>query len=344
MTLEQLKEKNAQSEEDKPITDGDINQEVIEPEVEADANKDGAVDNENEEGQETSENELTIEPWMQTEEEADSDGSGFKPDPKYQAKRLRAKIDEKDSELDELKAQIAELQKGQSTPVQTESKPLVRPTLEQCDYDEDEYNKRLDEYYEKKMVSTVSDHSQKAQQEAALKAQQEAKANAIKSSVDNHYQKAAKLVESGKVTQELYQQADLNVRQSLDELYRGQGDTLTDNLIATLDGIGADSEKVMFMLGRNPNKLNQFKNLLIKDSSGLQATAYLGLLNGEVNSAPMKNRRSQAPAPAAKVEGDSATNSEEAKLKRKWSKETDIQTRIRLKQEAKARGYDVKKW
>lgn len=344
-TLKQLKEENSQEVAVEAEVQDEVEQELTDSEQEVETETESEVEAEAEDEKEESKEEAEIEPWMQTEESATSDDSGFKPDSKYQAKRLRAKLEKKDDELEDLKAKIAALESGQAPRVEKpKTENIVRPTLEQYDYDEDRFNAALDEYYDKRMSNQVTNHAQKAQQEAAEKAQQEAHQNAVKSSVDNHYQKAMKLVESGKVSMELYQESDRNVRQAMERLRPGNGDLIADNIIATLDSIGADSEKVMFMLGRNDSKLDKVTSLLMQDPSGNRATAYLGMLNSEANAVSIKNRRSQAPKPAAKVDGDSNTNSEEAKLKRKWSRETDVAKRIKMKREAKKAGYDTNKW
>jgi len=165
----------------------------------------------------------------------------------------------------------------------------------------------------------------------------------LESEVDEHYGRAAKLIQENGIDTEVYNQADLIVRGAIESLMPGKGDITTDQVIAVL---GDGSEKVIYYLGRKKNALNEFKSLLIEDKTGLKATLFLGRQKERlVNS---KRKTSRATPPGTKIKGDDAPTSAKASSLLKRRKEAvktgNIQLAYDLKKQTKQQGVDVSNW
>jgi len=336
LTLAELKAQNAAEEEARQET------EVVEAEEQQD-NKvyidpvESTVE-ETEDGTEEEESE-DVESWMQEELATPDDGdSGFKPNREAAAvrKKLKAKLHEKDDELESLRAEVERLKSGSATTPQTE---LKRPKLEDFDYDEDAYNAAMDDYYDKRVETKLESKQSVQQQREAAERQKKA----LDEAVDRHYTRAAKLVEEGKVSEEKYTQADRAVRESFERIAKGNGDNIVDSLIKTLDSLGEGSEKVIYQLGVNPAKMQEVANLFVTDPSGLSAVAYLGKLQASIQS-PTK-RKSSAPAPSPELKGGGSTKTPaDALLKRYKKAGSNVQARLDIKREAKKQGIDTRNW
>lgn len=245
---------------------------------------------------------------------------------KYQG-RLKAETEEKD----EWKEKYLALKAQQGNPESnSQSQPSRMPKLIDFDYDE----KR----YEAAMTAWVRQTSSSAnQEESEANSQAEAQQKA-KKALDEHYQRVDELTTQFKISDEVYQKADTDFRQAVEDIIPNAGDTITDSLIVRL---GKGAERVIFHLGRNPSKLEKFKNLLREDSSGISASMMLGELRTELVS---KKRESRAAKPSAKLNGDASSSGSGSKLKRKYENTEDLQTRINIKREAKLQGIDVSGW
>lgn len=330
-TLEELKAENAAEEAEAA--------KATEPELEE--AEDEAAEEEAEESPEIAESdgeeaeESEAEPWQIEEDEQASDSSG---DAKFgdgdiaAAKRkLRAKLERQhNDELAQLKAEIEALKNGGSTAA-AKPQTAIMPTLESVDYDEAQYAKAMQAWIQGQVqavqsTSQVSDRQAKAQQAQA-------------SAVDGHYERAAKLAKETGISAEVYQRADLAVRQAIDSAFPDKGDDITDAFISRL---GEGSEKVMYYLGRNTRELDIFKGKLATDPSGIEAATYLGELKGRVAS-PQK-KVTKAPKPAARAEGGDAVSTGGSKLKKQYQSTTDMQKRFDLRREAKRNGIDVSEW
>lgn len=337
LTLAELKAKNAAEEE------AEREAEVVEVEEQQDTKvtiapvETTVEETEDEADEEESED---VESWMQEEVATpDDDGdSGFKPNREAAAvrKKLKAKLHEKDDELESLKAEIERLKSGSTTAPQTE---LKRPKLEDFDYDEEAYNAAMDDYYDKRVETKLESKQSVQQQREAAERQKKA----LEEAVDRHYTRAAKLVEEGKVSEEKYTQADRAVRESFERIAKGNGDKIVDSLIKTLDSLGEGSEKVFYQLGVNPAKMQEVANLFATDPSGLSTVAYLGKLQASIQS-PTK-RKSSAPAPSPELKGSGSTKTPgEALLKRYKKAGSNVQARLDIKREAKRQGIDTRNW
>lgn len=349
LSLKELKAQNADIEE---IKQGEVIEDVKENIQEKPVERDKpikAVEEEAESSEDAATEEPETESWMQAEEPetSDDDKSGFVPNHeaakrRKQAKALRGELSDVKDENQELKERIAALEAG-SAPKESKSNDLEpRPTREQFDYDDDAYDAAIDAWNDKRFEVKLNAYSQTSQQQSQKEAQQQAISEALTKNVNSHYERAQKLVDDGKVNAESYQNADKMFRLEMDSIFKGEGHQVTDNLISTLSSLGDGSEKVIYQLGVNQAKMSELKSRLMNDPSGLSAMAYLGQLQSSIQT-PTK-KRSQAPRPGAKVDGETGSSGKAGAIHKEYSKSTDIQHRISLKRQARKQGVDVSNW
>lgn len=347
ITLDELKAENAAKEAEansEPIED---KKEIIEDEY-VEVKEESKADEVEGSTEDNDEKEAELESWQLTEDtetSEDDQKSGFVPNHeaakrRKQAKALKGELKEKDSELEELRKQVEALKSG-NAPQAEAPKQLTRPTREQFDYDDDAYDAALEKYYDDKLEQKLSSH-QSNTTEKQQEAQQRKAAEAQQKSLDDHYERASQLVADGKVTADSYRNADTLVRQSLESMFPERGDHMTNALISTLNNLGEGSEKVMYQLGVNPAKMQELQNKLAIDPSGLAASAFLGQLQSQIQT-PNK-RRSQAPKPSAKADGEGGSSGKGGTLLKQYNKSDDLQTRMNLKRKAKSQGVDTSKW
>ncbi len=336
-TLEQLKQQNQSEEEANAVQEEQVDEQEAEEDVGLEDEEDNAESEADEqtEDDEAEEANEEVALWMQ-DEDGESDTVPVKAHAKMRNK-LKAKLHDKEDELEILRAENERLKSGATQqPVQ---KRIVRPTLEQYEYDEDKYNEALDDYFDQKMEAKLSVST--STREQAKSAQRQAEET--QKSVDGHYDRAAKLIEDNGIDEEIYRKADESVRSVVEAVFPKRGDVVTDGLISRL---GEGSEKVMYALGRNKSFQDEFKASLLADDTGIQAAILLGKKAAEF-SLPAK-RKTKAPAPAAKPKGDGGHSAPtEAKLKRRYQaahKAKNANDAFKARREAKKAGIDVSKW
>lgn len=336
-TLEELRKENAERE---------IEQ--------AEAPQAGAVEVNDEAAQETQATDQAAEPgeggdesgaetegWMKGDDQ-ESQGAGEKKftdrDVAAAKSKLRAKVEKKESEIEQLKAQLEEERRKSQAAPQVGAKPKLEDFYDK-DYPEEAFAEALVEW--KLNAGSAQQRAQEQQyeqQRRALDTQQR-----IESSVDQHYERAAKLAEASGITPELYQSADRNVREAIEAVFpNGGGEQVTNALIHNL---GDGSEKVLYHLGVNQARRTELQNILRDDPTGLRAATFLGKLSAEVTS-PVR-KKSSAPAPAAQIQGDRPTTEAGRAMLKKYNdahKSGDISGAIRLKREAKAAGVNTSTW
>lgn len=295
----------------------------------------------------TEPSDVEVESWMQTEE-ANSDNdqkSGFKPNHEAAKtrKRLKAKLNEKDGELESMRAELEQLRSAKAEPQATSLPP--RPKREDFDYDDDKYDAAVDDWNDKKIDERFKTNSQKSNESRQQEAAAQARVKQVETSLNGHYGRVEKLVGTGKVSQDAYDSAETNVRNAMEIIHPNMGDQVTDNLITTLNNIGEGSEKVMYQLGVNPSKLLELKNKIAEDPSGFTAVAYLGSLQAQISTPTRK--RSSAPKPTSNVGGEAGANGQAGTMQKAYKKageSNDIQARISLKRKAKSQGIDTSNW
>ena len=354
-SLEQLKQENAKEEAAALASESVIETELIKDEYVEDkpealaASEEAAAEqsNDTDDLDEEAKVEKPVELWMQDEEQTSSnnDAESFgSSDMAKLRRKLKAKNDEKDDEIAQLRADIDAMKNGISTnsAPQVSVQSIARPKLEDFDYDEDKYNESLDEYYISRMSQQNNQTQVNAQQEQA---QQAAKQSQQKK-LDSHYEQVSDLITSNTLTAEMYQNSEIVLRKSLDNVSKGNGDSLTDTIIAQLASLGDGGAKVITHLGRNATNRNRLVAALADDPTGLTMMGILGELKATLTSAPAK-KISSAPTPSAKLSGGEPSGDSSAKLTRKYKeahKRGDAQAAFNLKQEAKAAGIQTRNW
>lgn len=278
------------------------------------------------------ETEGSSESWMQTDEKeakfTDSDIAAAK-------RKLRAKLErEHNTEVERIKAELEVLKARPKL-----AEPAVMPKLADFDYDEDAHHAAIAKWYESVAEAKVQAVTQSQVQETR---QREARAK-FESSVDDHYNRAMKLIQDHGITPEVYQESDKAIRATIEKAMPGRGDMVTDQLIAAL---GEGSEKVMFFIGRNKAKQAELQNALLTDISGLSAMAVL--VDARAEYAKSKTI-SRAPAPATRIQGDNTTTipAKEREMMSAYKKAHDkgnIQDAFDIKRRAKLAGINPKNW
>lgn len=329
LTLAELKAQNAAQEavntEDVPKVEDEL--ETVDDDTEEQAEQESEGD-----GQAATDE--AIEAWQADEtEEPASKGSDKHKDLTYDdfAKmrtKLKARITEKDEEVERLRQEVQALKQGTQRPAQEAG---TVPKLEDFDFDDAKYTAAMQAWFHSQAANAA-----KAQEHQSKQVQQ---VQAIQTRVQSHYQKAAELVKTHGINPDLYGSADKEFRKTIDSVFPGLGDDLAERLIASL---GEGSEKLVFSVGRNSTKKDLLKAKLMEDPSGIAASIYLGGLLKDV-SAPLK-KTTKAPAPAARAEGGESASSNAANFKRKYEKATDPQTRFDIRREAKRAGLDTSNW
>lgn len=334
-SLEDLKAANAALEEKKLAT----------PQVVEDDPKDKAVEDETVETKgdadpdEEEAGETETQAFMLTDEEKPADEKKFTDsDIGAAKKKLRAKLEVKDSEIEKLKAENEQLR---SSPSATGEK--ARPKREDFEESEDPQ-----EAYEDALMDWKLSKNNANNRQQSVNAEQERietqRQTEVSQSVDQHYERAVVLAEKSNISAELYQSADGVVRKTVESIFPKNGDTITDSLIANL---GEGSEKVMYNLGVNKKRLDHFKQLLKSDPGGIKAAMYLGKLNAELN-APSK-KRTKAPAPASTANGDSPISNDDdfVKTKKSYDKANesgDKQAAFNIRMAARRQGAPTNTW
>lgn len=282
------------------------------------------------------------EDWLK---EDDAKGSGMQVPASVLAAtrtKLKGQLKEKDSELETLRAELNQIKQAVSKPTIADipPAPLKPPVMQEYETVE-EYQAALSRY----TASEVQRQLNLVTQTQNAKARTEAVIDATKKSVDTHYERAAELVKTHAIAPEVYQQADMRVRQAIESVLPKSGDAVTDSLIARL---GVGSEKVMYFLGRSESARAILTAKLIEDPTGIAASMYLGELKAQKAGNPA-NVSSMAPAPAPRPRGQSGGggNTDADGLKKQYDaahKKGDTQAAFNLKRQAKQAGISTGSW
>jgi hypothetical protein len=331
-TLEELKAENAaleaeaaeetatEAEEDESVADEEID------ETEGDAAE-----------QAEGESKSKSEDWMKEVDGEASEGSDQKVPVSAIAKvrgKFRAKLEERDGEIERLRMEVEQLKKTpamQSAPV-----AIKRPTLEECDFDEEKHALALDQYYEAKFDAKL----QQREQSQSAKSTGEAVKKQLDEALDDHYLRVERFCETNSIAPEEYRAADAKLRQAVEQVMPKRGDAVTDYLLANL---GEDSDKVSFFLGRNAPARAELQRLLMSDPNGISAAVWLGKKAKELSS-PVK-LKSTAPKPSAQMSSDAKKGDPLKSWKDKINKARkadDMQEVMNLRFAAKKAGVDIR--
>ncbi len=338
MTLEELKQKNAEAaaaeqaaQPEETVTE-EVQDDPTEPEDDTGAGEDSEEEGKTED----------VPEWMQSDSQRSEKGQVPTSDLIALKKSLKRKVQDKDSEIEVLRQEINQL-KGSSTapppvaPATTGTAPKM-PKLEDF-YDKADpdaaYQSAMSSWVNTSVESRFNQHFQTQQQQQ----QQQQQQSQINSALDQHYERAAKIVTEGMLTADEYQSADTLIRQAVESVAPGNGDAFVDSLLGRM---GEGSEKVVVSLARNQQNLNTFLQSLRDDPTGISAAAYLGELRGRFNGV---KRVSNTPRPGSKLKGDGVKDG--GSDKRQYlaaHKSGNRQKAFDIKRAAKLRGVDVKQW
>jgi hypothetical protein len=333
LTLSELKAQNAAEDAKKEQLNADYEAAENEPENLDNNLTDGVSDNQ--EAQEVDENQEQTEAWL-SEENADGESNEGDAELKFSNKdigaaksKLKAKLKAEKDEVQRLKEEVERLKSNVSAPVSQKTENTV-PQFYDFDGDEAAYAKAMQQWVAQS-VQQVS----KAQSEAF---RQQEEQQALERSVNEHYERAAKLVQKHGIEPDLYREAGLTLRRTVDQVFPGAGDVITDKILATL---GEGSEKVEYHLGRSAQKREILKAKLLEDKNGLSAMAFLGRILAEVNEPARKQTR--APAPAARATGGNSSGGQATAqdFVKKYNAEKDPQKRFQIMRDAKKSGVDL---
>lgn len=299
---------------------------------------------------------VVLEDWQKSDEDLEKEiedeaaanllegeGEGIdddkpKPEKSLKAKKkLQRKLEVKDSENDELKAEIARLKETKATQAAKPAGRPVRPREEDFDTD-DEYESAMEKHEDEVYDWRQSDRTAKQTETQA----QEKQTAEITEGVNGHFERAELLLEASGISSEKYNASNDAIRKAIDTVAPGRGDYIADYLITQL---GEGSEKVFYQLGVNKTAQSELVNLLKIDPSGNKALVYLAKKTGQLgNPTP---RKSKAPAPAPSISG-SNTPGGEAKMRKDYDtamKSGNVQKAMDIRTDAR-RAYKIntKKW
>lgn len=312
----------------------EVNEEV---ETIEEATEEPTVDEavETEELEEGPETEVEVEAWQLSEEEQQEPEPEKKPVniPLSRLKRERKKVEKRDEQIEELKQKIEAMSAGNPT---SSTAPSNMPDRYEYD-DEESYQKDSKAY----MDSLLDKKLKEAEQQRIAQRHIEEQNQRFERARDEHTQRAEKLISENNIAPEAYVKAEEDFITGVNDV-TGSGDTISTALI---EALGEGSEKVVYYLGRNKNKLSELKGIMASDPTGLKAVAYLGRLQSQLTK-PVK-RVSKAPAPAKHASGDATGSSNADALKRKYKaahKNNKGGDAFKIKREAKKAGIDTKDW
>lgn len=340
-TLEELKEENkkaAEQEEAKlkaPASKGEEDKSKEEDDLSDKDTSDKDADDKGLEGDDEEDKSKTEEEnklWLDTGDPDKKDDEDYVPVGAHveMKKKLRGRLSEKDSELENLRKENEALRLRQ--PQERKIRPNPDDFTDQATFD-----KALDEFKDWE----VTDRMRRVRVQDEQQAKMAHNKKVLTERLDAHYDRAAALLTKSGIAPELFKHSDATVRKMIESVRPGMGDIITDSLISTL---GEGSEKVMHYMGVNETGRNKLQSLLLADPTGLRAAVFLGQEKQRLT-IPIKHR-SSAPAPNKHIEGD--VNSDSAKgLRRKYEaahKKHDLQLAYNLKQQAKKSGVDTKNW
>jgi hypothetical protein len=341
-TLAELKAENA-AEEKAAAPEPEVNQDDFTPEdedapdkIEAKAEPE-TIDEEESEGEVVAKTDDAFTP--EEDDGLPKDGPLRKGDAKALREKYQGKLSKEREEKEELRLKLEELERKIATPTQSLPANIGQePQREQYNNDA-EWIRALTTYNAQVIHGQTAAQIQADEQ----KRKREELANKTRVQTDQHYERVFDLAKKSGISEDNAKAADLKVRNAVDAVFKGAGDTIVDTLISSL---GAGSEKVILHLGFKTSKLNELVRLFQDDPSGIKASAYLGTLKAELN-APTR-KETKAPDPIDKIQGDKNSGLgmagelrrkvNEARRKDKYSEV------IALKREAKALKIDTSKW
>lgn len=324
------------------MADPDLNEEELENDAE-DLEEDLNESDDDSESDDDDEHK-TVESWMEEEGEG-SERTGSDVVPLHAhvkaKKKLRGTINEQKDEIDKLRDENEALKAKDTSGGDPQKLKLPkRPRRDDFDSD-DEFEGALDKYEDEKDEIKFNKLSQNQNLNASrIKAKK-----ALDQSVDDHYERAEKLLESSGISEEAFRSADTTLRQTIDSVAPKRGDIIADQMISIL---GEGSEKVFYKLGNPKNKglRGELISILASDPSGLKLATFLGEQKALLSNST-KRRISKAPIPDDQLNGDESSTNKERVLKKQYQtahKKGDGSAAWKARRAAKKLKIDVSKW
>jgi hypothetical protein len=247
--------------------------------------------------------------------------------------KAATELSQRDAEIEELKRQL-EVRQTQALPQADDLEVAVEAWEFQGDASQ--YPRYFAEVNARNALKLQAAEARKAQAQ-----QEQAQAQEyVSAEIDKHYERAAELIGTGKVTEEKFKAAENTVIKSVDSLTGGIGKAVLDNFIARL---GKGSEKVIYNLGTNAEALREFEDALKSDKTGLKAAMLLAEKRAKFESKPV-TKPTPAPTLDTPLRGSSpATNSHYSAFL-KAEKSGSVNGMMTAKKAAKAVGVDTSKW
>lgn len=207
----------------------------------------------------------------------EDDGFAGKPAPEW-VKKQRA-------ENRELKKQLRELQQKQEQSTQVVNQPLTlgnKPTLAEYEYDEEQYDKALSQWYENKANFD--------KQQAELNSKKVEQEQEVKALVDNYNQR----------------KASFN-KDDFEEVENYVGSKLTQDQVLALFEVSKKPEVLVYALGKNQHRLEELASI----KSPYKFAVAVSELENQVKA----TKRTAAAAPERKItSGQSGVASTDARL------------------------------
>ena len=332
MTLEELKQKNAQAKSqqqaDQPVADDDPTLQAQHP--------DPVVGDPDDTGGEQAQE---IPLWMRADDQESATDDQMPVKSHIAVKqKLKGRLNQKDSEIDQLRQEINQLKSTPPTSTPTTSAPVAMPKPDDF-YDskdpDGDYQRALNAWVNRSVDDKLKAHIETQQHQS----QRQQLDGRISQGLDRHYDRAARIVSEGIITEDEYRDSETLLRQSVDMIAPGRGDAYVDSLLGR---IGDGSEKVVISLSRNASHMTAFQQALRDDPTGITAATFLGELKGKFSGA---NMVSKTPKPGKKLNGDAPVDG--GSDRRKYlaaHKANNRQEAFNIKRAARARGVDVSKW
>ncbi len=327
-TLDELKAENAAA-EGAPI---ESQEEVETPEANAELPED--------EAETDAQGEAETPDWLKSD---DDQASQSVPLAKFveTKHKLKSRLVEKDSAIEALKAELEALKAGRSAVV-AEPVPLKMPRLSDFDFDEDRYAEALLSYQEQMIERKLNQHQgSKAAEQKAVELQRQ-----VSEAVEKHYERAAELVQSGVIKEDVYRAADSTVRNIVQQnlgLQPDDADSITDRIISK---IGTHSEKIIAHIGVNKAAQAKVAELLRSDPSGMDLMLYFGELKAKVSGANAVKSTNRI-KPDSGIQGDAAAKVSATALQKQYEKAQksgDTAAAFKIKMQAKQAGANTSNW
>ncbi len=271
---------------------------------------------------EVSETEALEAELSEAETEQEQERIAFKLKNKFKAKATAAEAtaEELKRELDAAKNEAALLKAAMSG----DKKTLTLP--DQFDYDSDEeYQKDLEAFYSAKSEETARRIVAEEKEAERQRAEESKRSQYIQEVEEKHINRAAKFIQNSKIDDETYSEAQAKVANTF-------GDQFLVNIMEGYE----NSEQVIWDLGRNPQKMQEFVEKFQKSPLATYSdfTRYADSL-GKVQ-LPTTTEPDEAIERSA-----SGVTDFQAKLDAMRQNGVPMTERIALKREAEAAGVEI---